>query len=247
MEVQNQAGAVMPRWHYVRRIQAATPVPTDDEITLPTPTALSLQSGVYDNAMSGGTRLAWIYASWHTLDDSYGNMSYALQVRTNDWTLPPYQQSSDDPRRTSDLPLAITETTTVIPRTPDPDYLIEAFDFPKFGRIRIGAEKIDYTMVTDDEGDSGTGTGSSGKMTDGTKSWTVGTWNGYALIDGAGQVFYIHDSDATAVYVTGTPTSGSYAIHPAFSGCTRGAGGTSATTHAASDAHRGAVLWYAHP
>jgi hypothetical protein len=64
-------------------------------------------------------------------------------------------------------------------------------------------------------GDTGTGTGASGTMTDSSKSWTVDQWKtNWVLIDSLGAAFTIASNTATALTVTGTPTTGEYTISP---------------------------------
>lgn len=70
-------------------------------------------------------------------------------------------------------------------------------------RIAIGA------------GDYGSGTGTASTMTDTTKSWTVDQWkDNYVLIDSLGIAFVITANTATALTVSGTPTTGEYTISP---------------------------------
>jgi hypothetical protein len=65
-------------------------------------------------------------------------------------------------------------------------------------------------------GDYGlTGTGTLNTMTDTSKSWTVNAWQtSWVLIDSAGAAFVISSNTATALTVSGTPTTGKYVIVP---------------------------------
>lgn len=65
-----------------------------------------------------------------------------------------------------------------------------------------------------DVGDAGTGTGTASTWTDSTKAWTVNAWATYVLLDPLGAAFVIASNTATALTVTGTPTTGVYTISP---------------------------------
>ncbi|MCD6311009.1 MAG: hypothetical protein J7M11_00905 [Elusimicrobia bacterium] len=58
----------------------------------------------------------------------------------------------------------------------------------------------------------GDGTGSSNALTDSTKNWPTDQWNGYYLYDSAGTYFAISANNATALTISGTPSSGFYEI-----------------------------------
>ena len=229
LEVENRGSATLPHWGYVRKVQSTQPIPGIDVVpTLPTPTALDLRTGFYPATQPGGSVAAWVYASWHTIPDAYGQIEYELEYWTNDATARPSSRFVLDVMPTTTLSAAINASVTVIPR----HYAADKLLFPKYGRAKIESELFDYDTDTWGPGDTGTGTGSTNLWTDSGKSWTPDHWINYVLIDGAGVVFLITDNTATTLTVSGTPTSGSYEIQPAFSSVTRGVGGSTATTHA---------------
>lgn len=61
-------------------------------------------------------------------------------------------------------------------------------------------------------GDTGTGTGASGSLTDSTKSWITNQWVEWWLIDKNIADFVIDANTTTALTVSGTPTTGTYYI-----------------------------------
>lgn len=220
LEVVNDGGSASPSWYARRRVTTNIPVPTIQiNPTLPVPTGLDAshtENGIY----------AQLLISWETADPLYGEMTYDIHVRANDPELYDNTFNVRDDKIESVLQADITSSGDAIPHDIDTDE-----DLPDAGRVLIDAELIDYTVATSGDGDTGTGTGSTNTLTDGSKSWTVDEWINWALIDSAGTVFKITDSAATTLTVSGTPTSGSYAICPALTGLTRAAGSTTAAAH----------------
>ena len=227
--VRNTAGATLPHWEAERRLRAAAEVQAPDNLpTLPTPTGLQALAGLYDYKLGAGWR-AYIRLTWLGIGAQYGVMGYEVNYMPN-VAMVVSATLATDRHPTTLLDGAVTDSQTAIPR--DADAAGYEDDFPSFGRIQIESEKIDYTTVTTGAGDSGTGTGAAGSLTDGTKTWTVDAWIGYLLTDSADAVFLVADNTATVLTVSGTPASGAYTIKPCFSGCTRGAGGTTPAAHA---------------
>jgi hypothetical protein len=226
--VRNAGGASLPRWEAARRLRAAAEVQAPDALpTLPTPAGLAVLSDLYRTA-AGGEWRAYLRCSWLGIGAQYRVMGYDVQYMSGSpETLTVITATDRHPVTLLDG--AIDDTQTVIPR--DPDEAGYQDDFPSFGRIQIESERIDYLAVTAGEGDSGTGTGAANSFTDGTKSWDADQWADYALTDSAGDVFLVTANTGTVLTVAGTPASGAYTIKPAFSGCTRAAGGTAAAAH----------------
>ncbi len=226
--VRNAGGASLPRWEATRRLRAAAEVQAPDALpTLPTPAGLAVLSDLYRTA-AGGEWRAYLRCSWLGIGAQYRVMGYDVQYMSGSpETLTVITATDRHPVTLLDG--AIDDTQTVIPR--DPDEAGYQDDFPSFGRIQIESERIDYLAVTAGEGDSGTGTGAANSFTDGTKSWDADQWADYALTDSAGDVFLVTANTGTVLTVAGTPASGAYTIKPAFSGCTRAAGGTAAAAH----------------
>jgi hypothetical protein len=64
-------------------------------------------------------------------------------------------------------------------------------------------------------GDNGVGTGTLNTMTDATKAWATNQWQtNFVVIDSTGVAFPITANSATALTVSGTPTSGRFYITP---------------------------------
>lgn len=239
--VENRGSPTMPQWAFLRRVGSIQGQPwTDPTPTLPTPTSLSLDTG-HQEPFPGGGVLAWIYAEWLHAGDSFGPMRYEVQYRESEEN-PPADPTScftiySLPQ--TQLDGSITIDQTIIKRDVNAG---DDDDFPRFGRLRIEDERIDYTKVRYEDEDSGTGTGSSGQLYDSGKSWDTDEWEGYCLTDSGSNLFVIESNTEDTLYVTGTPASGAYTIKPCFSGCTRGAGGSDAATHA-DDTGVGALSW----
>lgn len=58
----------------------------------------------------------------------------------------------------------------------------------------------------------GSGTGALNKMTDSTKAWSTNEWAGYYVCDDTETYFKIISNTATVLTVSGTPSSGDYAV-----------------------------------
>ncbi|MFA5636352.1 MAG: hypothetical protein WC977_10685, partial [Anaerovoracaceae bacterium] len=216
-EVSNRAGATIPRWVAERRLKAAPEAQAPDALpTLPTPTGLQVLSSLYRQPADGEWR-AYLRCSWLTIGHQYRAMGYDVQYMSGSpETLTTIVAADRQP--TTLLDGAIDDSQTSIPR--DPDAAGYQDDFPSFGRVQVGSEKIDYLNVTTGTGDSGAaGTGDAGMLTDAGKAWTPDEWAGYALTDSAGDVFLVESNTATVLTVSGTPASGAYTIKPCFSGC----------------------------
>ena len=229
--VENIGTATAAQWATVRKARSVIAVPGVGETpTLPTPSGLALQTGI-DSPVGGGGVTAWIHASWQTIGDEWGIMSYELSVRLNDPTEEPFTVTVYDEVPETLLDGAIDDSVALIVRDPEVSPADE-YNFAKFGRIKIESELVDYTAVTDGQGDSGTGTGGTNTFTDSGASWGTNEWTNYVLIDSASAQFLVTSNTATVLTVVGTPASGSYYIKPAFTGCTRGAGSSDAASHA---------------
>ena len=226
--VRNTAGATLPHWEAERRLRAAAEAQAVDSLpTLPTPTGLQALTGL-EQLVAGAAWTAYIRLSWLGIGPQYGVMDYEVNYMTN-VAMVIGATTVTDRQPTILLDGAIDDSQTAIPR--DADAAGYEDDFPSFGRIQIESEKVDYTTVTTGAGDSGTGTGAAGSLTDGTKSWDTNEWADYLLTDSGSNVFVIASNTDTVLTVVGTPATGAYTIKPCFSGCTRGAAGTTPAAH----------------
>jgi len=173
--VENAGTETLPRWSAVRKLQSVEAIPNiDPNPTLPTPTGLSLETGHWAPEPGGGMK-AWIYAEWLSIGDEFGYVGYDVAYKTNDQVDPAIRQIVDM-RPTTLTAMSLVTGSTLIPRAA----ATSSYDFPKFGRIQIEAEKIDYTAVTD--GDPRSGTGGVGALKSFTVSgagWTVNQWVNY--------------------------------------------------------------------
>jgi hypothetical protein len=172
--VRNEGSATSPAWRVVQRLQSSQFIPGQDTPTLPAPTNLDIESGLYD-VVGDGTWRAWIFVSWLTIGAEFGSCDYEVQYKTNA-DVPPMSIQVKDTKPVTTLPRGIGAAGTLLPRGPEPSE-DEMYDFPFRGRIRVDIEQIDYNYVTDGEGDYDiTGTGGTNSFTVSGAGWTIDEW-----------------------------------------------------------------------
>lgn len=234
--VENHGTPSMPRWIGVRRVTAGASVPHLDNPTLPAPTGLGLSTDHF-GMQDDGSLLSYIYATWLTIDDRYGEMQYELQYRTNDLSVDPASRLVQDRLWTTELDGSINASQTAMARKAAPS-AAEQWDFPRLGRVQVEAEAISYTAVTDGDGESGSGgVGAAGTFTVSGAGWTADEWIGYLLVDSAADCFLITDNTTEVLTVSSvgfgtTPANGTWDIKPCFSDISRGVGASDPATHA---------------
>jgi len=242
--VVNDGSISAPSWRALRKLVAASPVPvlSGEEITLPTPTNLNLTVGAYNTTLGIGGSVSWVFASWDGISDAYGTaMSYEVQHARNEFVNSPYSRIVRWSQSTASLAVPIGVADTVIPRTASS---VED-DFPTSGAARIAGETFFYTAGTSGQGTSGVATGISVESSntagvlDPGETWSPDNrWVNYCMIDSDDNVFRIVGSWGDWFLVefgVAPPSAGAYQIVPAFCGCVRGAGGTTATVHSAGE------------
>lgn len=149
-EVVNRGGAATPAWYTMRRLSTTIAVPQlPFGTTLPAPTALALTTDSYVPTTGAGS-LAWIYASFKTVDPVYGPVGYECECRPNDAPDDddPIVMSRVDPRLYTTLAKNLGSTPIYVARMPT----TADFDFARAGIIQIDSELISYTYATRRQG-----------------------------------------------------------------------------------------------
>jgi len=235
LEVENIGGKAVTGWRMIRRIASISANPYgDEEATIPVPTNIALTTDIRP-AVAGGAIFPWVYVSWLSLGLEWGVCNYTVAVRENDMddTFPDFVVIGNVATSTLTHSVGIDDSQTIIPCGSTGGMLYSNHFAWYKGRIKIESEKIDYARYAGQvSGVSGTGTASGNYFTDSGAAWDTNQWRDYVLIDSNDDLFLIVSNTATELLVVGTPVSGTYEISACFSGCTRGAGGTTAASHA---------------